>query len=60
MEELRDAHLKAGHPKSPKYHSSGLTDQRLSLFSYSTETIHMLLLPMVNNKYANLKEIEFR
>lgn len=52
MDELRKAHLEAGHPAKPKYESSGLSDKRLSLFGYSTETIYMLLLPMVNNKYV--------
>lgn len=50
MDELREAHLKAGHPKTAKYQPSGFGDQRLPLFGYSTEAIHMLLLPMINDK----------
>ncbi|XP_050309915.1 uncharacterized protein LOC126745911 [Anthonomus grandis grandis] len=50
MEELRKAHLDAGHPVKPKYEPSGLSDKRLPLYGYSTETIHILLLPMINNK----------
>ncbi|XP_018319466.1 glutamate synthase [NADH], amyloplastic isoform X2 [Agrilus planipennis] len=50
MEELREAHTKAGYPEKPKYQPSGLADPRLSLYGYTTETIHMLLLPMINNK----------
>ncbi|KAJ8917498.1 hypothetical protein NQ315_005547 [Exocentrus adspersus] len=50
MEELRKAHLDAGRPARAKYESSGLGDKRLPLYGYSTETIHMLLLPMINNK----------
>lgn len=50
MDELRAAHAQAGHPKTVKYQVSGLGDQRLPLFGYSTETIYMLLLPMVNDK----------
>jgi glutamate synthase (NADPH/NADH) len=50
MEELRKAHLEANRPAKPKYEPSGLGDKRLSLYGYSTETIHMLLLPMINNK----------
>ncbi|KAL1491668.1 hypothetical protein ABEB36_012230 [Hypothenemus hampei] len=50
MEELKKAHLDAGHPAKPKFESSGLTDKRLPLYGYSTETIHLLLLPMINNK----------
>jgi glutamate synthase (NADPH/NADH) len=50
MEELRKAHLEANRPAKPKYEPSGLGDKRLSLYGYSTETVHMLLLPMINNK----------
>lgn len=50
MEELRKAHLDAGNVLKPKYQPSGLTDKRLQLYGYSSETIHMLLLPMINNK----------
>ncbi|KAK5646014.1 hypothetical protein RI129_004478 [Pyrocoelia pectoralis] len=50
MDELRAAHYEAGHPKTIKYQSSGLGDQRLPLFGYSTEAVHMLLLPMINDK----------
>lgn len=50
MDELRKAHLDAGCPAKPKYESSGLSDKRLPLYGYSTETIHILLLPMINNK----------
>ena len=50
MEELRAAHYEAGRSKTIKYSSSGLADQRLPLFGYSTESIHMLLLPMINDK----------
>ncbi|XP_044268260.1 glutamate synthase 1 [NADH], chloroplastic isoform X2 [Tribolium madens] len=50
MEELRKAHLEANRPAKPTYEPSGLGDKRLSLYGYSTETIHMLLLPMINNK----------
>ncbi|RZC34842.1 glutamate synthase 1 [NADH], chloroplastic [Asbolus verrucosus] len=50
MEELRKVHLEAKRPAKPKYEPSGLGDKRLSLYGYSTETIHMLLLPMINNK----------
>ncbi|EFA03092.1 uncharacterized protein LOC658584 isoform X1 [Tribolium castaneum] len=50
MEELRKAHLEANRPAKPSYEPSGLGDKRLSLYGYSTETIHMLLLPMINNK----------
>lgn len=50
MEELRKAHADSGKPVKAKYEQSGLADKRLPLYGYSTETIHMLLLPMVNNK----------
>ncbi|KAG5886085.1 hypothetical protein JTB14_031686 [Gonioctena quinquepunctata] len=50
LDELRKAHLDAGRVAKPKYETSGLGDKRLPLYSYSTETIHMLLLPMINNK----------
>ncbi|XP_045471677.1 glutamate synthase [NADH], amyloplastic isoform X2 [Harmonia axyridis] len=50
MDELRKAHLDSGHAAKPKYEPSGLTDKRLPLYGYSTETIHLLLLPMINNK----------
>ncbi|XP_060518739.1 uncharacterized protein LOC132697335 isoform X2 [Cylas formicarius] len=50
MEELRKAHLDAGRIAKPKYEPSGLTDKRLPLYGYSTETVHLLLLPMINNK----------
>ncbi|CAH0556615.1 unnamed protein product [Brassicogethes aeneus] len=50
MDELRKAHLDAGRAPKPKYEPSGLVDKRLPLYGYSTETIHMLLLPMINNK----------
>lgn len=29
---------------------SGMMDPRLQLYGYTTETIHMLLLPMIKNK----------
>ncbi|CAH1105035.1 unnamed protein product [Psylliodes chrysocephalus] len=50
MEELRKAHLEAGGTTKPKYETSGLGDKRLPLYGYSIETVHMLLLPMINNK----------
>ncbi|CAG9813889.1 unnamed protein product [Phaedon cochleariae] len=50
LDELRKAHLDAGRTAKPKYETSGLGDKRLPLYGYSTETIHMLLLPMINNK----------
>ncbi|KAJ8978511.1 hypothetical protein NQ317_002415 [Molorchus minor] len=50
MDELRKAHLDAGRLAKPKYEPSGLSDKRLPLYGYSTETIHILLLPMINNK----------
>lgn len=50
MDELRKAHLDAGRTPKPKYETSGLGDKRLPLYGYSTETIHLLLLPMINNK----------
>ncbi|XP_031343677.1 glutamate synthase [NADH], amyloplastic isoform X1 [Photinus pyralis] len=50
MDELRAAHSEVGHPKTIKYQASGLADQRLPLFGYSTEAIHLLLLPMINDK----------
>ncbi|XP_056630198.1 uncharacterized protein LOC130440850 [Diorhabda sublineata] len=50
MDELRKAHLDAGRSPKPKYETSGLGDKRLPLYGYSTETIHLLLLPMINNK----------
>uniref|UniRef100_A0A6P7GF34 glutamate synthase (NADH) n=1 Tax=Diabrotica virgifera virgifera TaxID=50390 RepID=A0A6P7GF34_DIAVI len=50
MDELRKAHLDASRTVKPKYETSGLGDKRLPLYGYSTETIHMLLLPMINNK----------
>lgn len=50
MDELRKAHLDAGRQLKPKYEPSGLSDKRLPLYGYSTETIHLLLLPMINNK----------
>lgn len=50
MEELRKVHVDAGRSLKVKYEPSGLGDERLSLFGYSTETIHLLLLPMINNK----------
>lgn len=50
MEEMRKAHLDSGRALKAKYEPSGLADKRLPLYGYSTETIHMLLLPMVNNK----------
>lgn len=53
MDELRKAHFDSGHATKPKYEPSGLTDKRLPLYGYSTETIHLLLLPMINNKYVS-------
>ncbi|XP_066254056.1 uncharacterized protein [Euwallacea similis] len=50
MEELRKTHLDAGHQAKAKYEASGLGDKRLPLYGYSTETVQMLLLPMVNSK----------
>ncbi|XP_072396623.1 uncharacterized protein [Diabrotica undecimpunctata] len=50
MDELRKAHLDAKRTVKPKYETSGLGDKRLPLYGYSTETIYMLLLPMINNK----------
>lgn len=50
MEELRKAHMDAGRVIKAKYETSGLGDKRLPLYGYSTETIHMLLLPMINSK----------
>lgn len=50
MEHLRTAHANAGHCLKVKYQPSGMSDLRLPLFGYSIETIHMLLLPMVNDK----------
>ncbi|KAJ8958827.1 hypothetical protein NQ318_019589 [Aromia moschata] len=50
MDDLRKAHLEAGRLAKPKYEPSGLSDKRLPLYGYSTETIHLLLLPMINNK----------
>nr|CAH7738975.1 unnamed protein product [Callosobruchus chinensis] len=50
IEELRKAHLDAGNTTKAKYEPSGLADKRLALYGYSTETIHMLLMPMINNK----------
>lgn len=50
MEELRKAHIDAALPLTPKMQPSGMSDKRLSLFGYSTETIQMLLLPMIMNK----------
>nr|CAI5835199.1 unnamed protein product [Callosobruchus analis] len=49
LEELRKAHLDAGNTTKAKYEPSGLADKRLALYGYSTETIHMLLMPMINN-----------
>lgn len=57
MEDLRHADLLAKH--SPlagvhgeviKSHKQGILDPRLSLFGYTTEHIHMILLPMIKNK----------
>ncbi|KAK9746909.1 Glutamine amidotransferases class-II [Popillia japonica] len=50
MEELRKAHTATGLSLEPKLQQSGMSDKRLSLFGYSTETIQMLLLPMIMNK----------
>lgn len=50
MDELRQAHVAAGLSLIPKFEPSGMNDKRLPLFNYSTETIQMLLLPMINNK----------
>ncbi|XP_017778154.1 PREDICTED: glutamate synthase [NADH], amyloplastic isoform X1 [Nicrophorus vespilloides] len=50
MDDFRKAHLEAGHSLDAEYQPSGLADQRLSLFNYSTETIYMLLLPMIQSK----------
>ena len=49
---MRKAHVDAGHSLKPKYQPSGLCDQRLSLFGYTTESIQMILLPMFLNKYT--------
>ncbi|KAK9869813.1 hypothetical protein WA026_003542 [Henosepilachna vigintioctopunctata] len=50
MDEFRKAHLERGLSPKPKYERSGLGDKRLPLYGYSTETVHLLLLPMINNK----------
>lgn len=50
MEDLRNAHVDAGNVLQAQYSPSGFADKRLSLYGYSTETIYMLLLPMINNK----------
>lgn len=50
MDDLRKAHLEAGHPPEATYSPSGLSDKRLSMYNYTTETIRMLLLPMLNDK----------
>lgn len=42
--------MDAGRVIKAKYETSGLGDKRLPLYGYSTETIHMLLMPMINNK----------
>lgn len=35
-------------------------DKRLSLYGYTLETINLLLLPMVQTKYAHLTQQSFR
>lgn len=58
MEDLRTADLLAHHPPTPGIDravlkakdSCGILDPRLSVFGYTTEHIHMLLLPMIKNK----------
>lgn len=50
MEDLRNAHIDAGNSLTPTFSPSGFGDKRLSLYGYSTETIYLLLLPMINNK----------
>lgn len=51
MEEIRQA---AGDQNEvielPLEQQRGMMDPRLQLYGYTTETIHMLLLPMINNK----------
>ena len=34
-------------------------DKRLSLYSYTLETINMLLLPMIQTKYVHKKSMDF-
>lgn len=55
MEDLRSADLLAHHTPVPgkidtPKAKAGLLDPRLSVFAYTTEHIHMLLLPMIKNK----------
>lgn len=57
MEDIRHADLLAYQKPVPgtngeviKSHQKGILDPRLSLFGYTTEHIHMLLLPMIKNK----------
>lgn len=57
MEDLRTADLLAHHPPTPgidsavqKAKDTGVLDPRLSVFGYTTEHIHMLLMPMIKNK----------
>lgn len=50
MEDLRKAHAQAGNSLKATFAPSGFADKRLSLYGYTTETVYMLLLPMINNK----------
>lgn len=50
MEDLRKDHNKALSQDEEKIVAKGFKDERLPLFGYSSETIYMLLLPMINNK----------
>jgi glutamate synthase (NADH) len=54
MDDIRHADKLANHEDNQngvlKPSQSGIFDARLSLYGYSTETIHMLLVPMIQNK----------
>lgn len=55
MDEIRAAAaangtLSNGTSAVAKLDGKGILDPRLQLYGYTTETIHMLLLPMIKNK----------
>lgn len=55
MDEIRQAALDRNHCTDlsgyrPPVEERGMMDPRLQLYAYTTETIHMLLLPMIKNK----------
>lgn len=53
MDEIRQAAMEqndCNEVSLPLDEQRGMMDPRLQLYGYTTETIHMLLLPMIKNK----------